>query len=60
MKNDVERFWNKKKEKLKLKFVNISEKDLCFSAGKEKRMIEMLGRKLGKSEQELLHIIISL
>jgi hypothetical protein len=60
MKNDIERFWSRKKEKLKSKFMNISEKDLCFSEGNEKKMIETLGRKLGKTEQELLYIIISL
>jgi hypothetical protein len=60
MKNDVERFWNNKKEKLKHKFTNVTDKDLCFVEGKEKKMIEMLGSKLGKTEQELLHIIIAL
>jgi hypothetical protein len=60
MKNDVERFWNEKKEKLKHKFTNVTDKDLCFQEGKEKKMIEMLGSKLGKTEQELLHIIIAL
>jgi hypothetical protein len=60
MKIDVERFWNEKKEKLKHKFTNVTDKDLCFQEGKEKKMIEMLGSKLGKTEQELLHIIIAL
>ncbi len=52
-------YWNNKKEKLKLKY-NLSEKDLCFSEGKEKEMIEMLGNKLGKTKQEVLNIIITL
>ena len=60
MKNDVERFWDEKKEKLKHKFTDITDEDLCFREGKEKKMIEMLGSKLGKTEQELLHIIIAL
>jgi hypothetical protein len=53
-------YWNIKKEKLKLKYQNLSDKDLCFSEGKEKEMIEMLGNKLGKTKQELLDIIITL
>jgi hypothetical protein len=60
MKNDVERFWNEKKEKLKHKFTDITDKDLCFQEGNEKEMIKMIGSKLGKTEQELLYIIIGL
>lgn len=60
MKTDVERFWDEKKEKLKHKFTTITEKDLCFQEGNEKKMIELLGSKLGKTEQEVLHIIIAL
>jgi hypothetical protein len=53
-------YWSIKKEKLKQKFENLTDKDLCFSEGKEKEMIEMLGQKLGKTKQELLNIIITL
>ena len=53
-------YWNIKKEKLKQKYENLSEKDLCFMEGKEKEMIEMLGFKLGKTKQELLKIIVAL
>jgi len=53
-------YWNIKKEKLKRKYQNLSDKDLCFSEGKEKEMIEMLGQKLGKTKLELLKIIITL
>jgi hypothetical protein len=53
-------YWNIKKEKLKQKFQNLSDKDLTFSEGKEKEMIEMLGNKLGKTKQELLDIIITI
>jgi hypothetical protein len=53
-------YWNKKKVRLKLKFPTITENDLSFIEGKEKVMIEMLGNKLGKTEQELLSIIIAL
>jgi uncharacterized protein YjbJ (UPF0337 family) len=53
-------YWDKKKGKLKQKFPMITDHDLRFPEGKEKEMIEMLGNKLGKTKQELLHIIIAL
>lgn len=56
----VSRYWNIKKEKLKQKYENLTDKDLCFSEGKEQEMIEMLGYKLGKTKQELLNIIVEL
>jgi hypothetical protein len=54
------RHWDAKKEKLKKKFKNLTDKDLSFNVGKEKEMIEILGYKLGISKQELLKIIITL
>jgi hypothetical protein len=53
-------FWNEKKVKLREKFPEISEEDLQYSEGKEKVMLEMLRYKLGKTEQELLCIIVDL
>jgi hypothetical protein len=53
-------YWNSKKEKLKEKFDILTEKDLSYTEGKEKEMIELLGYKLGKTKQELLNIIVSL
>jgi hypothetical protein len=53
-------YWNIKKEKLKKKYKNLSEKDLCFNEGKEKEMIEILGSKLGITKEELLQIIVTL
>jgi hypothetical protein len=60
MNTRVTGYWNIKKEKLKQKYENLSDKDLCFNEGKEKEMIEMLSYKLGKTKQELLKIIITL
>jgi hypothetical protein len=60
MNNNVVGYWDKKKEKLKLRFPNITEEDLHYQEGKEKEMIEMLGNKLGKSKQELLNIIVAI
>jgi hypothetical protein len=60
MNTKVPGYWNIKKEKLKQKYENLTDKDLSFSEGKEKEMIEKLGYKLGKTKQELLDIIITL
>jgi hypothetical protein len=60
MRTNSVRYWNDKKEKLKKKFKNLTDKDLNFNEGKEKEMIEIVGNKLGKSKQELLKIIITL
>jgi hypothetical protein len=48
------------KEKLLKKFENLSNKDLDFKLGEEKAMMEVLSAKLGKSNQEVLSLIITL
>ncbi len=53
-------YWNEKKEKLKQKYTIITEEDVHFLEGKEKEMMEMLGYKLRKSEEELRNIIDAL
>jgi hypothetical protein len=53
-------YWDEKKEKLKQKFPMITDEDLRFNEGKEREMIELLGYKLGKSREELVHIITCL
>ncbi|MDD2278808.1 MAG: general stress protein CsbD [Bacteroidales bacterium] len=58
--NTVIGFWNVRKEILKKNFPNISDNDLHFYEGKEKEMMEILGYKLGKSEDELREIINAL
>lgn len=58
--NNVRGYWNEKKEKLKQKYPDITDDDLFYSEGKEKVMLEILGYKLGKTEQELLSIIVAL
>lgn len=60
MKTNSVRYWKEKREKLLKKYDNLSDKDLRFSLGKEKEMIEVVGSKLGKSMKELLSIIITL
>ena len=53
-------FWNEKKEKLKQSFPIITDEDLHYIEGKEKVMIELLGYKLGKTDDELRIIIAEL
>jgi hypothetical protein len=53
-------YWDKKKEKIKVKYPFITEADLLYREGKEQEMMELLGYKLGKSKQELLTIIVAL
>jgi hypothetical protein len=48
------------KDKLLKKFENLSPKDLDFKVGEEKAMIIVLSGKLGKSDKELLSLIITL
>jgi hypothetical protein len=60
MRNKTVRYWDDKKDKLKQKFENLTDKDLSFNLGNEKEMIESLGQKLGITKQELLKIIITL
>jgi len=60
MNNTVIGYWEKKKEKLKEKFPDITDQDLLYREGKEQEMIEMLGNKLGKSKLELLNIIVAI
>ncbi len=60
MKTDRIGYWNEKKEKLKHKYTVITNDDLHFREGKENEMMEKLGRKLGKSKEELRQIINAL
>jgi hypothetical protein len=48
------------KEKLLKKFETLSRRDLDFKEGEEKVMLEVLSLKLGKTNQELLNLIITL
>lgn len=52
-------YWNITKEKLKQEFQILSDEDVQLIVGKEKEMIEMIGKKLGKTRDELINIINS-
>ena len=56
----IKKYWNSKKDKLRQIYPHLTDKDLKYSLGEENKMIETLGNKLGISQQELLHMIISL
>jgi hypothetical protein len=60
MRTDTVGYWKEKKSKLLKKYKNLTDKDLNYSEGEEKAMIENIGSKLGKSMKELLSIIITL
>jgi hypothetical protein len=60
MKPDKGGYWKTRKEKLLKKYTILTNKDLDFKEGQEKDMLEVLSLKLGKSDQELLKMIIAL
>ena len=60
MKPDKGGYWKTRKEKLLKMYKNLSQKDLDFKVGEENAMLALLSNKLGKSNQELLTLIITL
>jgi len=60
MRTNTVGYWDEKKEKLLRKYKNLNDKDLRFDLGREEEMIDILSRKLGKTRQELLKIIVTL
>jgi hypothetical protein len=52
--------WGKKKDKIRQKFSAVTNRDLNYRVGREYKMIEKLKDKLGKSEEEILNMIIDL
>jgi hypothetical protein len=60
MDNSIMHLWKIKKKKLIKGYPTVTNDDLNYSEGKEKEMVEILGLKLGKSNLEVLSLIISL
>jgi hypothetical protein len=60
MKPEYGGYWNTRKEKLLKKYEILSRNDLDFKEGEENAMLKVLSIKLGKSNQELLNLIITL
>jgi hypothetical protein len=57
---NLQRYWHRKKEKLRKMYPYITRKDLNCHVGEEKKMIENLGSKTRKTQKELLSLIITL
>ena len=49
--------WNVLKYKLKLKYSQLTNSDLCFRHGTEDDLLRMIANKLGKTKKELQLII---
>jgi uncharacterized protein YjbJ (UPF0337 family) len=50
--------WKKKKEKIRQKFAVITDRDLKFTEGREDQMFKKLRDKLGKTDEQILSMII--
>lgn len=50
--------WKKKKEKIRQKFAVITDSDLKFTEGREDQMFKKLRDKLGKTDEQILSMII--
>jgi hypothetical protein len=60
MKPDKGGNWKTRKEKLLKMHKSLSQRDLDFEVGEENAMLATLSKKLGKSREELLKMIIML
>lgn len=52
--------WDEQKEKLKVKFSNLTDEDLSYEEGKRDDMLDRVRIKLGKTREELAIIIAGL
>lgn len=52
--------WNEQKDKLKAKFLTLTDADLHYEEGKKDEMLNNLQVKLGKTKEELTAIIAAL
>ena len=61
--NDIknpEELWRLQKAKLKLRFTHLDDEDFQYDYGKKDVMLDLLQKKLGKSREELNHILLGL
>lgn len=58
--NDLEGNWEQQKEKLKEKFVALTNNETLFSEAKKEEMLRKYQLKLGKTREELVIIFQSL
>lgn len=52
--------WELLKDRLKQKYLGLTDQDLHFEAGKMDKMFENVQVKLGKSKEEMHKIIVSI
>lgn len=52
--------WSEQKDKLKAKFITLTDSDLDYEEGKRDEMLEKVQVKLGKTKEELETIIAGL
>jgi uncharacterized protein YjbJ (UPF0337 family) len=49
--------WNEVKGKLKQKYAQLTDDDLAYAEGKDDELVGKLQKKLGKSAEEVRHIL---
>jgi uncharacterized protein YjbJ (UPF0337 family) len=49
--------WNEVKGKLKQKYAQLTDDDLTYAEGKDEELVGKLQKKLGKSAEEVRHIL---
>jgi uncharacterized protein YjbJ (UPF0337 family) len=49
--------WNEVKGKLKQKYAELTDDDLTYAEGKDDELVGKLQKKLGKSAEEVRHIL---
>ena len=49
--------WHELKGKLRQKFAELTDNDLDYTEGQEEEMLGNLQKKLGKTQQEIAHLI---
>jgi uncharacterized protein YjbJ (UPF0337 family) len=49
--------WNEVAGKIKQKYADLTDDDLLFVQGKEEELLGRLQKKLGKTKDEILHLI---
>lgn len=58
-KNSTPTTWNKKKERLRDRYPNLTNEDLMYEKGNEEQVIRNLQEKLGKPRSEVKQILKS-
>ena len=54
---DLKGNWNATAGKLKQKYANLTDDDLLFAEGKEEELLGRLQKKLGKTKEDVRHLI---